>query len=173
MDPVIWKSLIRISECTRAQHIEYAKTKSYATLKKEDPNFVPPNALPVDVKESRLANGSSSSEKRRRDDQMDADERSSKREKATEDDDDDDEEMEIEDDEDTGAKPSDAASNGASMMMFYPVFPLHPHFVISVSYTNGSPTSFGTPLMYKLAARSHRRRAFCTFPTVCNHDTPF
>ncbi|KDQ64277.1 hypothetical protein JAAARDRAFT_116361 [Jaapia argillacea MUCL 33604] len=67
--------------------IVYAKTKSYATLRKEDPNFVPPTtpgASQVVI------------EKRVRDENMAIDERASKREKP---DDDDGEEMEIEDDE--------------------------------------------------------------------------
>lgn len=69
------------------QHIDYAKTKSFATLRNEDPNFVAPTA----------ANASaliSQSGKRPRDSDAAA-ERPKKREKG----DDSDEEMEIEDEE--------------------------------------------------------------------------
>ncbi|KZT29310.1 RNA-binding domain-containing protein [Neolentinus lepideus HHB14362 ss-1] len=71
--------------------IHYAKTKSYATLRREDPNFIPPAAAAVHNA------GVAASEKRARDDDMNVDERASKKERA---DDEDGEEMEIEDDED-------------------------------------------------------------------------
>ncbi|KAL4242035.1 RNA-binding domain superfamily protein [Abortiporus biennis] len=90
----------------KPMHIEYAKTKSYATLKKEDPNFVVPTSIHVQDIIQRLG-GALSNEKRQRDvDRMDEDERESKREKT---DDDEGEEMEIEDDEDSGAKPAKGA----------------------------------------------------------------
>jgi len=71
----------------KPMHIAYAKSKSYATLSREDPNFVPPNATNAS---SVLQNG-----KRAREEDK-SDERQAKREKADEDSD---EEMEIEDDE--------------------------------------------------------------------------
>lgn len=97
------------------QHIEYAKTKSYATLRREDPDFVPPTSIhvknaPNGKLASAAAGANGAGEKRQRDDRMDEDAREVKRER-TDKDSDDDEEMEIEDDED-GARPSGSA-NGA------------------------------------------------------------
>ncbi|CCM04060.1 uncharacterized protein FIBRA_06219 [Fibroporia radiculosa] len=90
----------------KPMRVEYAKTKSYATLQREDPNFVPPMSVHTKNANAQAA----SSEKRQRDDRMDEDERALKRERAA-DDDDDDEEMEIEDDDD-GAKET---STGGAM----------------------------------------------------------
>ncbi|KAG6860996.1 hypothetical protein C0995_005016 [Termitomyces sp. Mi166 len=79
-------------------HIDYAKSKSYATLRREDPNFVPPTA----------ANSSALlTQKRQRDDEAADGERSAKREKSAEEDE---EEMEI-DDEDEPAQPSNTFSS--------------------------------------------------------------
>ncbi|EIN10918.1 RNA-binding domain-containing protein [Punctularia strigosozonata HHB-11173 SS5] len=75
--------------------IQYAKTKSYATLKKEDPNFVPPN--PAHAPQGVF----SASEKRGREDDSE-NIRPVKKEKQ--DDGSDDEEMEIEDDDDAPPK---------------------------------------------------------------------
>lgn len=85
----------------KPMHIEYAKQKSYATMKKEDPNFVPPTSVHARETAARLGNGVLSGEKRGRDDKMDEDAREPKRERV---DDDDGEEMEIEDDEESGTK---------------------------------------------------------------------
>jgi hypothetical protein len=75
-----------------SKHIDYAKSKSYATLRNEDPDFVPPTA--ANASALLTQNG-----KRTRD--ADAgDERQVKREKA----DDSDEEMEIDDEEELPGK---------------------------------------------------------------------
>ncbi|KAJ7638764.1 hypothetical protein FB45DRAFT_903746 [Roridomyces roridus] len=75
-------------------HIDYAKTKSYATSRKEDPSFVPPtsaNASALLVQKGRA------DKKRQREEEETAEgERKAKRDKG----DDDDEEMEIDDEED-------------------------------------------------------------------------
>ncbi|EPQ58985.1 RNA-binding domain-containing protein [Gloeophyllum trabeum ATCC 11539] len=78
----------------KPMRIHYAKSKSYATLRREDPNFIPPVAAAVH-------NATLASDKRAREDDMNVDERASKKEKA---DDEDGEEMEIEDDEEGGSK---------------------------------------------------------------------
>ncbi|KAG5343082.1 hypothetical protein C0989_000072 [Termitomyces sp. Mn162] len=78
-------------------HIDYAKTKSYAILRREDPNFVPPTA----VNASGLL-----TQKRQRDDENADGERNAKREKSE----DDEEEMEI-DDEDEPAQSSNTFSS--------------------------------------------------------------
>ncbi|KIY51623.1 RNA-binding domain-containing protein [Fistulina hepatica ATCC 64428] len=75
--------------------IAYAKTRSYATSRREDPDFVPPNSVHASdiIKNKEL--------KRTRDeDAAHVEARAAKREKAAEHDD---EEMEIDDDEDASA----------------------------------------------------------------------
>ncbi|TRM68055.1 hypothetical protein BD626DRAFT_480655 [Schizophyllum amplum] len=72
----------------KPMRIDYAKTKSYATSKREDPNFVPPTA----VHASDFVNGKDG--KRARDEDT-LETRNAKREKA----DDSDEEMEIDDED--------------------------------------------------------------------------
>ncbi|KAG6812328.1 hypothetical protein H0H92_003412 [Tricholoma furcatifolium] len=69
-------------------HIDYAKTKSYATSRKEDPSFVAPTSIHAS---SVLSQGA----KRHRGDDTADGERSAKREKSEEDE----EEMEIDDEE--------------------------------------------------------------------------
>jgi len=68
--------------------IDYAKSKSYATLRREDPLFVPPTAANASAFATQNA-------KRQRDDEVTTGERHAKREKAEEDE----EEMEIDDEE--------------------------------------------------------------------------
>ncbi|KLO18100.1 RNA-binding domain-containing protein [Schizopora paradoxa] len=83
--------------------IHYAKTKSHAALRREDPDFVPPNkAFPQSS--SSHVNGT---EKRSREDDDMVGGRTAKREKAE----DDDEEMEMdEDDEGEGSKKAASAT---------------------------------------------------------------
>lgn len=90
------------------QHIQYAKTKSYAILRREDPEFVPPNAVHPASKQLRNGAAVSSEKRSREDDEMADGTRQGKREKPSAGDDDDDDEMELEDD-DTGAKSGVAA----------------------------------------------------------------
>lgn len=78
------------------QRIQYAKTKSYATSKRDDPNFVPPSAVAARAVASLAG---PSSDKRAREEDGAADGRPVKKEKSRGDDEDD-EEMEIEEDED-------------------------------------------------------------------------
>ena len=77
----------------KKKRVDYAKSKSYATLQREDPNFVPPTA--ANASSIVTQNG-----KRSRDGDTGDSERHSKREKA----DDSDEEMEIDDEEETPQK---------------------------------------------------------------------
>ncbi|KAJ7368251.1 hypothetical protein DFH08DRAFT_1070991 [Mycena albidolilacea] len=82
--------------------IAYAKSKSYATSRKEDPSFVPPtsaNASALIVQKGRA------DKKRRREEDAADGERKAKRDKG----DDDDEEMEIDDDEEN---PQNANTSG-------------------------------------------------------------
>jgi len=80
-------------------HVDYAKSKSYATLQREDPTFVPPTA--ANASSLVTQNG-----KRPRDGDTADSDRHSKREKA----DDSDEEMEIDDDEETPRKNDSSAA---------------------------------------------------------------
>ncbi|KAF7977643.1 hypothetical protein HWV62_3060 [Athelia sp. TMB] len=82
----------------KPMHIDYAKSKSWATLKREDPSFVPPNSAHA-TQAAHAGRITISSDKRPRDEEMADGERQTKREKA---DDDDDEEMEIDDEEEPG-----------------------------------------------------------------------
>jgi hypothetical protein len=79
------------------QHISYAKSKSYATLRREDPNFVTPNfAHAISAKRVREAEESDVR---------------AKREKVA---DADDEEMDIEDDDEAG--PASTVANSTSCL---------------------------------------------------------
>jgi U2 small nuclear ribonucleoprotein B'' len=80
------------------QRISYAKTKSWATLKRENPNFIPPNFANA-PKQPPAPNGT---DKRGREAEAVDNERAKKREKASHDDDDA-EEMEIDEDEEQQA----------------------------------------------------------------------
>ncbi|KAG6919390.1 hypothetical protein DXG01_006273 [Tephrocybe rancida] len=82
-------------------HIDYAKTKSYATSRREDPNFVAPTAANASALVSQGA-------KRQRDDENADGERNAKREKSEEDE----EEMEIDDDEEPSNNTT-SSTNGA------------------------------------------------------------
>ncbi|KAK7470710.1 hypothetical protein VKT23_002132 [Stygiomarasmius scandens] len=86
----------------KPMHIDYAKTKSYATLKREDPNYVPPNSANA----SALArqNGVQENKRPREEDSTEG-ERQNKRDKA-----DSDEEMEIDDDDDAPQQNAEAGS---------------------------------------------------------------
>ncbi|EMD40840.1 hypothetical protein CERSUDRAFT_103222 [Gelatoporia subvermispora B] len=89
----------------KPMHIEYARTRSYATLQREDPNFVPPTSVHAQHTSGlngRSANGTA--EKRPREDRMDEDVPGSKREKV----DADEEEMEIEDDDEAARQNASA-----------------------------------------------------------------
>ncbi|KXN83677.1 U2 small nuclear ribonucleoprotein B'' [Leucoagaricus sp. SymC.cos] len=89
--------------------IDYAKSKSYATLRREDPNFVPPSSVHANPRlsgQQRQTNG-----KRPRDGDLVDGERNAKREKS----DDSDEEMEIEDDDDSGAQNKTSSTTPSTM----------------------------------------------------------
>jgi RNA recognition motif-containing protein len=98
----------------KPMHIDYAKSKSYATLKRDDPNFVPPNSANASQRLLQNERITISSDKRQRDDEDeddDEEERQSKREKG---DDDDGEEMEIDEDEES-AQPATSNLSSASV----------------------------------------------------------
>lgn len=87
----------------KPMRITYAKTKSYATLSREDPNFVPPNV--------NASNAAAQSAKRSREEDK-GDERQAKREKSDESSD---EEMEIEDDDDAPAQSSNSFADATAV----------------------------------------------------------
>ncbi|KAF9263460.1 RNA-binding domain-containing protein [Marasmius fiardii PR-910] len=80
--------------------IDYAKTKSYATSRREDPNFVPPNSANA----SGLSKQNGTADKKRSRDEDQADGQPQRKKEKN---DSDDEEMEIDDDEeDTAQNPN-------------------------------------------------------------------
>ncbi|KIK65317.1 hypothetical protein GYMLUDRAFT_38765 [Collybiopsis luxurians FD-317 M1] len=87
--------------------IDYAKTKSYATSRRDDPNFVVPNAANASA---LIRNGVLDNDKKRQRESGEEVERQSKRERAESDD-----EMEIDDDEDedeNGPQPNGVLAPG-------------------------------------------------------------
>jgi U2 small nuclear ribonucleoprotein B'' len=83
-------------------HIKYAKTKSYATLRREDPEFVSPSMITgsasISMQNLRVSDSQQQLKKRPREDENATEEPKKKKEKQEGDDSD--EEMEIEDDDD-------------------------------------------------------------------------
>jgi hypothetical protein len=104
------------------QHIDYAKSKSYATLKREDPLFVPPNSAHANSSAKPNGRITISSDKRQRDDDVEDGERQSKREKTEEDDE---EEMEIDEDEESGQPSTNTLTSGTSL---YLILSINHHF---------------------------------------------
>lgn len=81
------------------QHINYAKSKSYATSRREDPNFVPPTSAYSRPEAAQIGKITVSLvDKRQRDDDTTDDHPNAKREKS-QGSDSDEEEMEIDEDE--------------------------------------------------------------------------
>ncbi|KAI0729329.1 RNA-binding domain-containing protein [Fomitopsis betulina] len=93
----------------KPMRIEYAKTKSYATLQREDPNFITPTI----VRATNAASSARNGEKRQRDDRMDEDGPQAKRERN---DDEDGEEMEIEDDDEVSKQTPAGGSAGMGVI---------------------------------------------------------
>ena len=149
------------------QHIEYAKTKSHATLRREDPDFVPPTSVHAKNAPRGQANGSAG-EKRPRDDRAnDDDARDVKRERTAGSDDDDDEEMEIEDDEEQQA----GAASGARLVLYICGLCARVAHTMSVFVclrpdTRSSPTAISSVNVPQPAARGHGRCAVGAFPAV-------
>ncbi|EEB95550.1 hypothetical protein MPER_05461 [Moniliophthora perniciosa FA553] len=97
----------------KPMRIDYAKTKSYATSRREDANFVPPNS--VNASAFLAQNGVASGKRQREDDAGEGPQ--AKKEKS----DSDDEEMEIDDDDDvptqnTNVIPSQAQQPSARLL---------------------------------------------------------
>lgn len=143
------------------QHIDYAKSKSWATLKREDPAFVAPNSAHATQAAQHAGRITISSDKRPRDEEMADGERQTKQQKA---DDDDDEEMEIDDEEEAG-QPSAPFTSGTSAY-------LPNRHMLVLRHRAGSlcashfPATHLAITMYKSAARGHRLRAHYIAGTV-------
>ena len=98
--------VIARAEITRPlQRINYAKSKSYATSRREDPNFLPPTSSHAQSEATQIGK-LSSIDKRQRDDDTTDDRPNAKRERS-QGDGSDEEEMEIDEDEENvqHAKP--------------------------------------------------------------------
>ncbi|KAA1466759.1 RNA-binding domain-containing protein [Dentipellis sp. KUC8613] len=93
----------------KPMRIQYAKTKSFATSRREDPFFVPPTSAFGRAAAELSQAGANGQQKRGREDEEAADgaARGQKREKAE---DSDDEEMEIDDDDEGESKPNNSMS---------------------------------------------------------------
>jgi U2 small nuclear ribonucleoprotein B'' len=123
------------------QRIDYAKTKSFATLRREDPNFVPPSSIHANSLSQAQQNG-----KRPRDGAYADGEPSAKREKADESD----EEMEIEDDDDSAPQSKPLRTSPHA---------LKPHILHNMSsksdksnyHASGHIYTRSPPAMYKFA----------------------
>lgn len=98
----------------KPMRISYAKTKSYATARREDPDFVPPTSVHARPEVSKIARVTVSSvDKRQRTEDSTPDQPQSKREKSQ--DDSEGEEMEIDEDDDKEQQSRVLASMPASL----------------------------------------------------------
>jgi len=131
------------------QHIHYAKSKSYATHRVEDPNFVPPST----------ANASSLSTKRQRDGDVVGD-RPKKREKADESD----EEMEIDEDD----EKQDTSTSHRSLIRYLDMCFIiyNPISCCSNKRPISGSSSHNQTFMSKSTPRSNGRCTGCFIPTV-------
>lgn len=137
------------------QRIDYAKTKSYATLQREDPSFVPPTA----------ANASSfvkQNAKRQRDDEATDAERHAKREKGEEDE----EEMEIDDEEETLQHDNLNTCTCSVVLNVHFISASRSYFASHCACASICTATFCTTAMLQPTRRSDRRRSFCFIPTV-------
>jgi U2 small nuclear ribonucleoprotein B'' len=117
--------------------INYAKSKSYATIKREDPSFIPPSLA---IHSSALPNASAS-QKRPMDDS--ADDRLSKRGKQ---DDDSDEEMEIDDDDDKPVEPLPFSCEFAPAAVASLAYPSSPADTVPATVDHPTPRLLCTNL---------------------------
>ena len=112
--------------------MQYAKTKSHATLRREDPTFVPPTAAQSTAladKQTKTS-GASTLQKRGREDEMaDEEGRAQKRKPADDAESDEGEEMEIDDDEEAGPKAAAANSMSCILPRSMPMSMVHTTFL--------------------------------------------
>lgn len=144
------------------QRINYAKSKSYAISRREDPNFVPPTAAHARPEAAQIGKITvSSADKRQRDDDTTDDHPNAKREKSQEDGSDE-EEMEIDEDEENiqHVKP-------LGMQVRQEVDHNSP-FLFRSNHACAYTTAVRTSAMHEFTAGSNRRRPFCSLSTVCN-----
>lgn len=139
---------------TIIQHIDYARTKSWATLRKEDPTFIPPTS--ANASQLATRNG----EKRQRDEDMSDGEPQAKREKA----DDDEEEMEIDDEEEQASANSKPGLSYHLALMRHLPYNKSPGSL----YSSACTTSNAKITVHKFTARSDRRCALSPLLPVRN-----
>jgi hypothetical protein len=138
------------------QHIDYAKSKSYATSKREDPNFVPPTSANA----SAFING-----KRPRED--DGGEPQAKRDRA----DDSDEEMEIDDDEEEQGPVVDFDTCMSDLYLLFSLL-FHEYFVLLLQCAKSrrcpsNPVkSISTTVVYQFTTRGYQPGPRHSLPTV-------
>lgn len=142
------------------QRISYARTKSHATLRREDPNFVPPRLVHIDRLPSSQINGKRPAEGDAADH-----ERTLKREKS----DDSDEEMEIEDDDDEDGSKTPNKTLCTSCRIARILW-LHDTHSKSGNTLHNSPAgvdTYYTLAVHESTRRSHRRCTLSSIPAVC------
>ena len=132
-----------------SQRISYAKSKSYATLRREDPNFVPPN----------LSHASSAKRLR----EAEESHTRSKRERMDEDD----EEMDIDDDDDDDqAAPALTTSNSTSCIIFYCTQLLNRVYNFIFDSPSSTSSTFRKVALFKSPAGGHKWRPSGIISTV-------
>lgn len=122
-------------------------------MRRDDPSFVPPTAANASALVTQNA-------KRQRDEETADGERESKREKSEEDE----EEMEIDDEDDS--TPQNNANACTSRYLSSQFIPTSQPFGSPLNNTTICATTFNTPIMHELAARSIRHCSFTFISTV-------
>jgi hypothetical protein len=118
------------------QRIDYAKSKSYATLRREDPSFVPPTAVNASSFVTQNA-------KRQRDDEATTGERHAKREKAEEDE----EEMEIDDEEEAAQQHNVNTCTSSFTLIIHLTATSRPNSASHWLFASSRSTTFCTSVM--------------------------
>ena len=138
------------------QRIDYAKSKSYASLQREDPSFVPPTA----------ANASSfvtQNAKRQRGDEAEDGERHAKREKAEEDE----EEMEIDDEEEATQHDNIKPCTSTVILNAHFITASRLYFASNCVSSSIHTATICAAVMHKPTRRSDGCRSFRFIPAVC------
>jgi len=120
------------------QRISYAKTKSHATLRREDPNFIPPN-LSHASSAKRLREAEESNVR-------------AKRERV----DDDDEEMDIDDEEEEAGSSAATTSNSASCIIFYCTQLLNCVYIITFDHPFSTSAALQQVALFKPPPGGHK-----------------
>jgi hypothetical protein len=130
-----------------SQHISYAKSKSYATLRREDPNFITPSFAHA-----------STAKRVREAEELDV---RAKREKAA---DEDDEEMDIDDDDEVG--PTTPSTSNSTSSLFYPTPLRNDLYDVTFVCPFSTSSAIQQVALFKPPPGSHQRCPGSIIPTV-------